>query len=103
MCSALCSVTTSRFVQGFLNIRDPDVLKKVEREVENGLMSAGAVARARPRFPKSGGSVGDLVERGLLHPAARELFRHRSSDDPFGREIVFHKHQTDAIADRHAR
>jgi hypothetical protein len=26
------------FVQGFLNIRDPDVLVKVEQEVANGLM-----------------------------------------------------------------
>jgi hypothetical protein len=26
------------FVKGFLNIRDPDVLEKVEEEVSNGLM-----------------------------------------------------------------
>jgi ATP-dependent helicase YprA (DUF1998 family) len=84
------------FVRGFLNIRDPDVLKKVEREVENGLMWPEPWLALNPAF-QSGGSVGDLVERGLLHPAAREIFRHRSSDDPFGREIVFHKHQTDAI------
>ncbi|WP_445186992.1 DEAD/DEAH box helicase [Pseudonocardia sp. Cha107L01] len=84
------------FVRGFLNIRDPEVLEKVEREVENGLMWPEPWLALNPAF-RPGGSVGDLVNRGLLHPAARDIFRYRDDTDPIGREIAFHKHQTDAI------
>lgn len=84
------------FVRGFLNIRDPEVLEKVEREVENGLMWPEPWLALNPAF-QPGGSVGDLVDRELLHPAAREIFRHHTDEDPFGREIAFHKHQADAI------
>jgi hypothetical protein len=79
------------FVQGFLNIRDPEVLEKVEQEVENGLMWPEPWLALNPAF-QGGGTVNDLVERGLLHPGCREIFRARTADDPFGCEISFHKH-----------
>ena len=84
------------FVQGFLNIKDPLVLAKVEREVENGLMWPEPWLALNPAF-QPGGTVGELVDRGLLHKAAREIFRHRTSIDLHGREIAFHQHQADAI------
>jgi len=37
------------------------------------------------------------VDRGLLHPGVRDIFRYRTPDDPIGHEIAFHRHQTDAI------
>lgn len=44
------------------------------------------------------------VDRGVLHPDARQIFRVRTGDDPFGREISFHRHQTDAFeVDRQRR
>jgi hypothetical protein len=84
------------FVQGFLNIRAPAVLEKVEREVDNGLLWPEPWLALNPAF-EPGGSVGDLVDRGLLHAANRGIFRSRTIDDPTGREIVFHRHQVDAI------
>ena len=39
----------------------------------------------------------DLVDRGILHPTTREIFLVRTADDAFGREIAFHRHQTDAF------
>jgi ATP-dependent helicase YprA (DUF1998 family) len=84
------------FVQGFLNIRAPEVLQKVEQEVEAGLLWPEPWLALNPAF-QGGGAVTDLVERGLLHPGCREIFRTRTVDDSFGREIAFHKHQTDAI------
>jgi len=84
------------FVQGFLNIRDPEILQKVQHEVETGLLWPEPWLALNPAF-ESGGSVSDLVDRGLLHPTTREIFRHRTTDDPFGHEIAFHRHQTDAI------
>lgn len=80
------------FVRGFLNIRDPEILGKVEREVENGLMWPEPWLALNPAF-QPGGSVGDLVDRGLLHPDTRDVFRQRTDADPVGREIAFHKHQ----------
>jgi ATP-dependent helicase YprA (DUF1998 family) len=79
------------FVRGFLNIRDPEILARVEGEVENGLLWPEPWLAPNPAF-ESGGSVGDLVDTGLLHSACREIFRH-----PLGQELEFHKHQTDAI------
>lgn len=84
------------FVQGFRHIWDPEILKKVHDEVENGLLWPEPWLALNPAF-QPGGSVSDLVDRGLLHPATREVFRHRSTDDPLGREIALHRHQTDAI------
>lgn len=49
-----------------------------------------------PAF-QAGGTVSDLVASGLLHPSCVEIFRARTTDDPLGREISFHRHQTDAI------
>lgn len=84
------------FVRGFLNIRDPDVFKTVEREIENGLLWPEPWLALNPAF-ESGGSVGDLVDAGLLHPACSEIFRQRTDTDPVGSELRFHKHQADAI------
>ncbi|WP_273938651.1 DEAD/DEAH box helicase [Kutzneria chonburiensis] len=84
------------YVEGFLNIRDPTILAKVEQEVANGLMWPEPWLALNPAF-QSGGSVSDLVEAGLLHPGCREIFRRRTADDPFGSEVVFHQHQADAV------
>jgi hypothetical protein len=84
------------FVQGFLNIRDPEILAKVQREVDNGLMWPEPWLALNPAF-EPGGSVGDLIERGLLHPDSRTIFRARTSSDSYGQEIAFHRHQVDAI------
>lgn len=84
------------FVRGFLNIRDPDIQKRVEDEVENGLLWPEPWLALNPAF-QPGGSVGDLVEAGKLYPLCREVFRHRTDDDAVGRELSFHKHQADAI------
>ncbi len=84
------------FVQGFLNIRDSKVLGKVEREVENGLMWPEPWLALNPAF-LPGGTVGELVDRGLLHPTTREIFQHSSAADQSDREIAFHRYQTDAI------
>ncbi|MGH3970909.1 MAG: DEAD/DEAH box helicase, partial [Mycobacterium sp.] len=49
-----------------------------------------------PAF-EPGGTVSDIVDQGVLHPQAREIFRVRTDDDAVGREITFHRHQTDAF------
>jgi hypothetical protein len=82
-------------VTGFLDIRDDRVRQKVESEIEDSLRWPEPWLALNPTF-KSGGTVSDFVDRGVLHPAAREIFRVRTDDDPLGREITFHRHQTAA-------
>ena len=84
------------FVSGFLDIRDDRVRQKVEREIEEGLLWPEPWLALNPAF-ESGGTVTELVDRGVLHSAARAIFRVRTEDDPFGREITFHRHQADAF------
>lgn len=84
------------FVQGFLNIRDDRVREKVEQEIADGLLWPEPWLALNPAF-QAGGTVGDLVAADLLHPACRNIFRHRAGDDPVGRELAFHQHQADAV------
>ena len=84
------------FVSGFLNIKDPEVKAKVESEIENGLLWPEPWLALNPAF-EPGGTVSELVDSNVLHPANREIFRARTDDDPFGREIAFHRHQSDAF------
>ena len=74
------------FVAGFLNIQDDRVRQKVEQEISNGLLWPEPWLALNPAF-QPGGTVSDLVERGWLHPRSREIFRVRTEEDPFGREI----------------
>ena len=84
------------FVKGFLNIQDDRVRQKVEKEIDDGLLWPEPWLALNPAF-EPGGTVSDLVDRGVLHPTRPEIFRVRTEQDPFGREIAFHRHQTDAF------
>ena len=96
VCSTMCSATTSRSCEASSTSRTSAILDKVQWEIENGLLWPEPWLALNPAF-EPGGSVGDLVDRGTLHPACREIFRQRSQLDAFGRELGFHRHQTDAI------
>jgi hypothetical protein len=67
------------FVEGFLNIQDEQVKAKVDAEIADGLLWPEPWLALNPAFA-SGGTVSDLVERGVLDPAAREIFRFRSGE-----------------------
>lgn len=84
------------FVEGFLHIRDRDVLEKVQSEVDKGLMWPEPWLALNPAF-EPGGSVGHLIDQGLLHHDCRGVFRARTDVDAHGQEIMFHRHQVDAI------
>jgi ATP-dependent helicase YprA (DUF1998 family)/very-short-patch-repair endonuclease len=90
------------FVSGFLNIRDEQVLSTVSEEIDAGLLWPEPWLALNPSF-ESGGTIGTLVDEGLLHRDCRDIFRHRTSSDPTGTELTLHRHQRDAveIARRH--
>lgn len=84
------------FVKGFLDIKDEQIRAKVEGEIDDGLLWPEPWLALNPAF-EPGGSVGELVERGVLHPQAQEIFRIKADDDAIGREVTFHRHQSDAF------
>ncbi|WP_253861446.1 hypothetical protein [Mycobacterium asiaticum] len=84
------------FVKGFLETKDDQIRSKVEKEIADGLLWPEPWLALNPAF-ESGGAVGELVERQLLHPDAIQIFRARTEQDPVGQEIAFHRHQTHAF------
>jgi hypothetical protein len=60
------------FVEGFLNIQDEQVRAKVDAEVEGGLLWPEPWLALNPAF-ESGGTVSDVIERGVLLPTARRF------------------------------
>ena len=84
------------FVEGFLNIQDEQVKAKVDAEIADGLLWPKPWLALNPAF-ESGGSVGELVDRGVLHPMTREIFRFRAHENDPGVEATFHRHQTEAF------
>ncbi|SEP88162.1 ATP-dependent helicase YprA, contains C-terminal metal-binding DUF1998 domain [Mycobacterium sp. 88mf] len=79
------------FVKGFLEIKDDQIRGKVEKEIADGLLWPEPWLALNPAF-ESGGTVSDLVGKVVLAPEATTIFR-----DPTGKEITFHRHQTDAF------
>lgn len=79
------------FVKGFLEIRDDQIRSKVEQEIAAGLLWPEPWLALNPAF-ECGGSVSELVGKGVLDTQATSIFR-----DPTGNEITFHRHQADAF------
>ncbi|CQD08042.1 DEAD/DEAH box helicase [Mycolicibacterium conceptionense] len=79
------------FVKGFLEIKDPQIRSKVEKEIADGLLWPEPWLALNPAF-ESGGSVSELAQRDILHPETADIFRDQS-----GKEITFHRHQSDAF------
>jgi ATP-dependent helicase YprA (DUF1998 family)/very-short-patch-repair endonuclease len=84
------------FVKGFLDIKNDQIRAKVETEIEAGLLWPEPWLALNPAF-ESGGTVTDLVDQGVLDSGATAIFRSRTEQDQVGKEIAFHRHQTDAF------
>lgn len=84
------------FVAGFLNIKDDRVRQRVEKEIDDGLLWPEPWLALNPAF-EPGGTVTELSNNGVLHEDAHQIFRMRTEEDRFGREVAFHRHQSDAF------
>lgn len=85
------------FSEGFVDIQDPDIAKVVEEQSSKGRQWPDPWLSLNPSF-KSGGSISELVNRGLLHDECRRVFRVKNSpDDQGARELTLHQHQADAV------
>lgn len=86
-----------RYAESFLTIRDGPIREHVEREFDQGLLWPEPPLQLNPAF-ESGGTIGELIAEDLLHPECSRIFRAgKAADEPLGREMQLHLHQTQAV------
>ena len=86
-----------RYAESFLTIRDPRVREHVERELDGGLLWPDPPLQLNPAF-EPGGLIDELGAEGLLHDECRRIFRSdKRPEDPVGRDLRLHRHQSEAI------
>ncbi|GGS47076.1 DEAD/DEAH box helicase [Actinokineospora fastidiosa] len=78
------------FTSGFTEIHDRRIRDHVEHRQRAGDQWPDPYLSLNPNFAP-GGTVGDLVAEGLLHPHCAEVFRLGAS------ELTLHQHQREAI------
>lgn len=85
-----------QFSRSFSKIQSPDIRSLVETEYAQGRFWPAPLIQINPNFV-SGGQVDALVDEGLIDEECRRIFRVKSAEDAFGKPMVLHKHQVDAI------
>ena len=92
-----------QYVSSFVTPRDKYIKDRVDEALTNGDLWPQPLVSLNPAF-ESGGTIPELVQRGLLHPRCAEIFRSgKSVENPDGFEMQLHRHQTEAIEAARAR
>ena len=86
----------STYIKSFIQINDERIRNKVDEELDNGLLWPDPLVQINPNY-ESGGSIDDLVEKGILHTLCGKIFRRGKTETDFGKTLNLHKHQTEAI------
>lgn len=85
------------FSEGFVDIQDRRILDALEEEGNQSRQWPDPWLSLNPSF-KSGGTISELVGRGLLHEACKDVFRIKTTPEDRGSmELTLHRHQADAI------
>jgi ATP-dependent helicase YprA (DUF1998 family) len=90
------------YASSFITIQDSRIRDKVERGIREGRFFPDPLIQINPSF-ESGGTVDELVEKRILHPACSHIFRRNKQDGLGGQSLRFHKHQRDAILTANAQ
>jgi hypothetical protein len=83
------------FTGSFVDIHDKNIREHVDDRMARGYQWPDPWLSLNPNFA-SGGTITDLVERGLLHPECERIFRLKD-DNPDGPVLRLHRHQREAI------
>lgn len=84
-----------QFSRSFTQIKAPDLRDFVDGRYGAGEYWPSPLIQLNPSFV-GGGSIGALVEEGLLHPECSRIFRW-GKDKGDGVELLLHRHQREAI------
>ncbi len=84
------------YTRSFLRIKDERIDEEVRKAIDEGLLWPNPLLQLNPSF-EPGDRIDELVDKGVLHPECSRIFRAKSSDDPVGKELRLHQHQSHAI------
>ncbi len=85
-----------RFSRSFTRIRADDISRQVDEAYASGHFWPAPLVQLNPNF-ESGGYVDELVAKGELDPECAKIFRLKRQDNPSGKPLLLHRHQSDAI------
>lgn len=85
----------SEYSQSYIKVKDPTLKKKVSDFINRGLLWPEPLIQMNPSF-EGGGSISNLVERGILHRECKRIF---SFDSNEGEQlpINLYRHQAEAV------
>ena len=86
----------ARFSRSFTTVRAPDIKVVVDSAYEAEHYWPAPLIQLNPNYAE-GGSVTDLVNRGLLHEECANIFRQKSADGTLGEVFRLYMHQVEAI------
>ncbi len=87
------------YVRGFLRIRDPQVERCVQENLDSGVLWPEPLIQLNPAF-EPGDWIDTLVDQGVLHPECRRIFqkdKDRPGREGLGRPLRLHRHQAEAV------
>ncbi len=86
------------YAESFLRVKDERIHAHLQSELRSGLLWPDPPAQLNPAF-EGGGSIEDLVTKGVLHSECARIFRGHKDPvpEPTGVPIQLHKHQAEAI------
>jgi superfamily II DNA or RNA helicase/very-short-patch-repair endonuclease len=85
------------YTQSFLQIAEPRTRQFVAQRLADGLFWPQPLLQLNPAYA-AGGTIDELVDRGLLHDECRRIFRvEKGSSDLYGQQLRLHRHQREAI------
>ena len=86
----------SSFSRSFVRIAAPDILAEVERQYAQGRYWPEALVQVNPNYQRQG-TVQQLADRGVLHPACADIFQVGKSES-CPQPLYLYKHQMEALA-----
>ena len=85
------------YTQSFIKIADPRISSTVESALGEGMFWPEPLLQLNPTF-LPGGTIDELVGKGILHPECAKIFRiDKSATDHTGKPLLLHTHQREAI------
>jgi ATP-dependent helicase YprA (DUF1998 family)/very-short-patch-repair endonuclease len=86
----------ANYVRSFIRIQDQRISEHVQNSFADGLLWPEPLIQLNPSF-STGGSINDLVKRGVLHAECSKIFRIQKGPELDGSPMQLHQHQAEAI------
>jgi superfamily II DNA/RNA helicase/very-short-patch-repair endonuclease len=83
------------YTLSFVQLKDERIRQIVDEAIQAGVLWPEPLIQMNPAF-ESGGTIDDLVSRGVLHATCRQVFR-KDKDRGAGNPLLLHRHQVEAI------